>query len=181
TKLAKKYGIATPYTSYLVVPDAPMPVAGLHRNGDMGRGLGAGGGFALGGRGGTGGPAPAGLAPENGNAPAKKVADFAKENQKREGELAEKRNKFEDDQFAKLPRGGAQPGDRPQDGVGKALSEAKDQKAAYDQAREALRQRNVYFLHTDKLGVDLSCQMASLKSQSRLQQSALRSVGGRNC
>ena len=26
--LAKKYGIATPYTSFLVVPDAPMPVAG---------------------------------------------------------------------------------------------------------------------------------------------------------
>src|SRR6202011_391395 len=25
--LAKKYGIATPYTSYLVVPDAPIPVA----------------------------------------------------------------------------------------------------------------------------------------------------------
>ena len=25
--LAKKYGIATPYTSYLIVPDAPMPVA----------------------------------------------------------------------------------------------------------------------------------------------------------
>ena len=25
--LAKKYGITTPYTSYLVVPDAPMPVA----------------------------------------------------------------------------------------------------------------------------------------------------------
>src|SRR5262249_41434071 len=24
--LAKKYGIATPYTSYLIVPDAPMPV-----------------------------------------------------------------------------------------------------------------------------------------------------------
>ena len=27
--LAKKYGIATPYTSYLVVPDAPVPVAQL--------------------------------------------------------------------------------------------------------------------------------------------------------
>src|SRR5207245_1619621 len=24
--LAKKYGIATPYTSYLIVPDAPVPV-----------------------------------------------------------------------------------------------------------------------------------------------------------
>ena len=25
--LAKRYGITTPYTSYLVVPDGPMPVA----------------------------------------------------------------------------------------------------------------------------------------------------------
>src|SRR5262249_57213739 len=31
--LAKKYGIATPYTSYLVVPDAPVPVAGLPMGG----------------------------------------------------------------------------------------------------------------------------------------------------
>src|SRR5205085_11158157 len=26
--LAKKYGITTPYTSYLIVPDGPVPVAG---------------------------------------------------------------------------------------------------------------------------------------------------------
>src|SRR5262249_60161544 len=26
--LAKRYGITTPYTSYLIVPDAPIPVAG---------------------------------------------------------------------------------------------------------------------------------------------------------
>src|SRR5262249_47266005 len=31
--LAKKYGIATPDTSYLVVPDAPVPVAGLPMGG----------------------------------------------------------------------------------------------------------------------------------------------------
>jgi Ca-activated chloride channel family protein len=35
TGLAKRYGIATPYTSYLIVPDAPVPVAG-------GRGFGGG-------------------------------------------------------------------------------------------------------------------------------------------
>src|SRR5205085_9465120 len=31
TALAKKYGIATPYTSYLIVPDAPAAVASLGR------------------------------------------------------------------------------------------------------------------------------------------------------
>src|SRR2546430_6957732 len=28
TALAKKYGITTPYTSWLIVPDGPVPVAG---------------------------------------------------------------------------------------------------------------------------------------------------------
>ncbi|HEY2785982.1 MAG TPA: VIT domain-containing protein [Fimbriiglobus sp.] len=44
-KLARRYGIATPYTSYLVVPDAAMPVArpgGLPRGGGIGAGFGGG-------------------------------------------------------------------------------------------------------------------------------------------
>src|SRR5207253_1282184 len=47
--LAKKYGIATPYTSYLIVPDAPVPVAGRPIDaggpGGYGMGGGMGGGF----------------------------------------------------------------------------------------------------------------------------------------
>jgi Ca-activated chloride channel family protein len=34
--LAKKYGITTPYTSYLIVPDMPLPVAGHIRKGGRG-------------------------------------------------------------------------------------------------------------------------------------------------
>src|SRR5216683_2612628 len=41
--LAKKYGIATPYTSYLIVPDAPMPVVNAARNGGGLGGFGVGG------------------------------------------------------------------------------------------------------------------------------------------
>jgi Ca-activated chloride channel family protein len=41
--LAKKYGIATPYTSYLVVPDAPVPVAALPAPQPKGRGPAADG------------------------------------------------------------------------------------------------------------------------------------------
>src|SRR5205814_8559364 len=37
--LAKKYGIATPYTSYLIVPDGPVPLAG---GGAMRGGMGGG-------------------------------------------------------------------------------------------------------------------------------------------
>lgn len=69
--LAKKYGIATPYTSYLVVPDAPVPVASLPAPkgdatksglaqgpaGPFGGGVPGGSGF-MGGFGGGGGLAP---------------------------------------------------------------------------------------------------------------------------
>lgn len=58
--LAKKYGIATPYTSYLVVPDAPVPVASAPmlrttvtpKDGTGLSGIPAGGGFS----GGAGAP-----------------------------------------------------------------------------------------------------------------------------
>jgi Ca-activated chloride channel family protein len=71
--LAKKYGIATPYTSYLVVPDAPVPVAalpapvpGFHRPAADGRGAAGttaptGGGFGGGPGLGTGAPGGAGF------------------------------------------------------------------------------------------------------------------------
>lgn len=69
--LAKKYGIATPYTSYLVVPDAPVPVASTPApkgdptkagvahgpGGPFGGGTPGGSGF-MGGFGGGGGFAP---------------------------------------------------------------------------------------------------------------------------
>src|SRR5260370_45409 len=44
TSLAKKYGITTPYTSYLIVPDGPMPVfGGANGQGAGGFGLSGGG------------------------------------------------------------------------------------------------------------------------------------------
>ena len=82
--LAKKYGITTPYTSYLIVPDGVMPVAK-----GPGRGLGAGGPMPA-------AEAPAALAPTSGATTARPVLDFVKEGEKgdkfferREG-LAEK-------------------------------------------------------------------------------------------
>jgi len=65
--LAKKYGIATPYTSYLVVPDAPVPVASAStarfylgsEGAPDGRSVGAGRPAGAGAAGGA--PAPGGL------------------------------------------------------------------------------------------------------------------------
>jgi Ca-activated chloride channel family protein len=182
TKLAKKYGIATPYTSYLVVPDAPMPVAGRRGAGPGGPGF-AGNGTQRGGGGlgMPGGGAPAGLAPSAPGQEFKKVAEFAKENQRREGELAEKRDKSLDENLSKAIAGKPESSQGWQDGAARAALEGKNQKDSYDLARQALRDRNIRSLQVDKLGVDLSCQVNDLKGQSRLQQTALRSVGNRNC
>ncbi len=151
--LAKKYGITTPYTSYLIVPDAPMPVV----NRDPER------------------PRPAASAPPPGLAPATPggattpVLDFAKRNQDKPGDLAVNRGKFEDDRLGKA------------DGKGGAEGEAKSKKDAFDEAREALRRRQYAHVQTGKLGVDLSVQTCNLKNQLRLEQTALRQVYGRNC
>jgi Ca-activated chloride channel family protein len=180
--LAKKYGIATPYTSYLVVPDAPVPVArggqGMH------------GGFG-GGPGGMNKPAATGVPP---TAPAlyplggatsapMKVAEFAKKAQEKEGDLEKNRGKFEDGVFSKMKEDGKggdkrQGGDRGEAG---ALRAAKEQKDAFDKARAALARRLQTEVQTGKLGVDLSVQSNNLRAQDRLTQTALRQVAGRNC
>jgi Ca-activated chloride channel family protein len=187
--LAKKYGITTPYTSYLIVPDGPLPVAGgvggpghssLLRGGvnpyyrafpvTAGGTTGAfGGGYAL---------PPAGLAlPTAPGAPAgaaKPVSEFAKEMQGRDGDLARNREKLEEralDLGAKEAKGE----------LLKSLDDAKQKKAAYDQARDAIAGRRYAEVQAGQLGVDLSVQMNNLRNQSRLEYRALRNVAGRNC
>jgi Ca-activated chloride channel family protein len=166
--LAKKYGIATPYTSYLVVPDAPVPVV-----------RGGGGGLRL-----PMGPQgralpPAALRPRGGaKGAAVKVADFARQAQGKgkDGELARKRARLEEDRFKEMPK------DRnATKGEVKALEAAREQKKAYDKARIALARRLNSEVQAGKLGVDLSVQANNLRAQYRLSQTALRQANGRNC
>jgi Ca-activated chloride channel family protein len=192
--LAKKYGIATPYTSYLIVPDAPMPVVKTPANGAAGKpnvrfnvynhGWGAGG------AGGAPGPVPAGLVPgtaaPTSAAAQLKVLEFAKQNQVKMGDLGRARGGFEDEKLKRLPADDRK-GD-PKDGKGEAdkdaltvLRAAKEQKASYDQARRELAQRRLDAVQTGTLGVNLSVQGNNLRSQSRLTLTALRNAGGRNC
>jgi Ca-activated chloride channel family protein len=165
--LAKKYGIATPYTSYLVVPDGPLPVAGA----------GAGGGR-------PGLPdvsfnSPAGAAPPPvlvtaGDKP-KSVEEFARENQKKPGELGQKRGEFEQKELDKATKG---EGGKDETRV---LKEALERKTAYDAACDALKRRDAGAVQTGKLGVDLSCQTQNLRNQCQLERTASRQVYGRNC
>jgi Ca-activated chloride channel family protein len=162
TALAKKYGIATPYTSWLIMPDAPVPVAGPAAKGGQVLNIVNG--------------VPAGLAPPQAGASMKRVTDFAKENQTKPGELADNRGKSEDQKLAKLPQSG-----KGLQGAEKAQFEAKGAKEAFDQAKLSFARNQQRQLQVDRLGVEYSMACNSLKWQSRQQQTALKRVANRNC
>jgi Ca-activated chloride channel homolog len=204
--LARKYGIATPYTSHLIVPDAAMPVAGPPRNvggrvvsgpmggggfGGFGPGMGGpgipGGGFGGGGLGGFGGGiagTPGGLAPAGTAAKPKTVAEFARENQSKPGDAASKRGGYEDDRLKKeaeaLAKGGADKDvnlRRVMDGI----NQARDQKAALDEAKKQFDGRQYRNTQAGKLGVDLSVANNSLRNQERMAACANVTCNGRQC
>jgi Ca-activated chloride channel family protein len=173
--LAKKYGITTPYTSWLIVPDGPLPVVGPPPGirpprlpMPFPRGGAGAGGF---------GAVPEALKPAAPGAEPTNVLDFAKRVQEKPGDVAANRGKLEDDRYRKVPDA---KGDE-KDGELRALQEAKDKKAAYDQARQALARRQQGEVQSGKLGVDLSVQMNNLRNQTRLEYTAQRNVYGRNC
>jgi Ca-activated chloride channel family protein len=180
--LAKRYGITTPYTSYLIVPDGPVPVAGRN-NGKGGKpdvsfhlGNGIGGGF--GGAGFMPGATPPALNKPGGgptSAPVP-VADFAKQAQAKAGDGAQTRANLAVTELEKLKRVDAK-GDR--DIL--SLKEAQARFYAYNQAKDALSQGKRGEVQAGKLGVDLSCATNELRTQCQLTQNALRRVGTRNC
>ncbi len=169
--LAKKYGITTPYTSWLIVPDAAVPVVGFD-----GRGGGAGGPVAAG-RPGFG--VPAGLMPAGpGNAPVP-VNEFLKRAGGKDGtDLAGTRDRIDSEKFrqGEDDKGSGKPG-----GEGKALADAKNKKEAFDEARMLFLRGDNRQTQAGKLGVDLSERTNVLRNQARLERTALRNVAGRNC
>lgn len=196
-KLAKKYGIATPYTSYLVVPDGPMPMsrpALTFGAGGPPPGAGMGGGFgaAVGGR--AGGMPPPALLPGRpggglprevaGGGPAGAgkpgtVADFAKREAESKGDVGQSRGGMQkalvDDELKRIPA------DRRNDAYADALMKAKEQNENLDKAAQNYRDRNLAGNQQGKLGVDLAEASSGLRSQDRLTQTASRAVNGRNC
>ncbi|HEV3084389.1 MAG TPA: VIT domain-containing protein [Gemmataceae bacterium] len=186
--LAKKYGIATPYTSYLVVPDGPVPVARAGAMPNVGFGAGGpssgfnggfGGGLGLGGAGAMRG-ANSSAGGKTLSAPT--VMDLARAAQSKPGELSESRAKLEDAKqqmvTEHLKDGAAKGGDAMYLG---ALREAGAKKRAYDEAHHFFLQRDKEKVQGGQLGVDLSVDANNLRNQSRLTQTALRQVAGRNC
>jgi Ca-activated chloride channel family protein len=190
--LAKKYGIATPYTSYLIVPDGPVPVASADRPRGPGRpaitagptnlslGTGFGGGIAGGSpayRGHNGVP-PQGAAAST----MPKLIDYAKAAQSKPGDLAANRGKLGETllQLAEQEVKGEGKDDKSRFYF-RALKEAAEQKKTYDEARQAFALRRADAVQAGKLGVDLSIQSNNLRNQSQLTPTALKNVAGRNC
>jgi Ca-activated chloride channel family protein len=192
--LAKKYAIATPYTSHLIVPDAPMPVAGGRAGTDgvhfYARGMnlpgapGMSNGSGIGGGGGFGGMKPEGLTrgvggPTSTAAPAK-VIDFAKANQSKPGDVNQSRGGYFDKRVAEELEKERSGQDRNNVRL-RALEEMADKKKAYDEAKDALAQRRYRETQAGKMGVDLSIAANSMRNQDRLAVCAQLQCNGRNC
>ncbi|MFO0876921.1 MAG: VIT domain-containing protein [Gemmataceae bacterium] len=167
--LAKKYGITTPYTSYLIVPDGPIPTAPVGGPRPVplagGGGLPVPPGLLLGGVGGGGAGRPA-----SGPA-AKPVLDLAKNSM---DERIKKRESLADGEL----RGEG----KEKDGKGiSSRSAAIDRKDDYDRARELFARRDKNGLTTGKFGVDLTLQMRGLREATRTERAAVKTVAGRTC
>ena len=172
TALAKKYGIATPYTSYLVVPDAPMPVVNLGKPAD---------GTAF-------GAAPPGLAAAPGGPGAGKpqaVGDFAKELAKKQepGKAGEGigggrgvvQDRILNEQLEKMSS------EQRKGAYADALNRAKGEAKSFDDANKNYKDKRLFDNQTGRLGVDLAQASQSLRSQERLTQTANKQLLGRNC
>ena len=156
TKLAKKYGITTPYTSYLVVPDhvsypIHRPVPGYPTP-------------KL--------PVPFGLLPSSGGDENRKVLEFARENQSRPGQLAEGRATAAEKAFEFAGIAGA-PG-------AEQLKKAMDAKGDLDRAKDALRRRDQNAVQGGKMGVDLSVQNQNFRDQITVSETAIKQISGRS-
>ncbi len=174
--IAKKYGIATPYTSYLVVPDGPMPVVPPTRP--------------------PGGPHPAplpgpisGAFPPGGGAtwgaaPAVRAEAFAKglPGDAKGGGLGAARGAWTDRNASQLldelkkAKDGAE-----KESAVRELRKLQDQKGTWDSANTALKGRNAYAYQGGKLGVDLSLSANYLRQQDKVSLTANRQAAGRNC
>jgi Ca-activated chloride channel family protein len=174
--LAKRYGITTPYTSYLIVPDGPVPVirrGGVNRP-DVHFELG-GAGYGMGG-GNLPGAAPPALRGPAGNASAPaSVADFARSVQGTSKDGAKARQAY----AAQVLQKAAQLDDKGDRAI-LSLKEAERKMSTLQAAHESLRRGLREQVQEGRMGVDLSVDTNNLRNQSQLSQNAQRRVGNRN-
>ena len=179
--LSKRFGITTPYTSYLIMPDAPADL--------VSRGFGSRGGGGFGGGGGR--PmgrlntmsVPLALGDESDGVAQKKVADLAKQIHSADGGLAANRNRLQDESFSRfdskeLPATALSGADQ---SVANSFFEAKKRKSSLDLARRNYQNGRWAQNQILSLGVELSESTRSLKCQQQLVAKAVKKVGNRSC
>ena len=171
-RLAQNYGITTPYTSYLIMPDAPIEVASAGTTGPVAR---------MNHR-----VSPAALAPPGGfggGGSQAKVEDFARKVQTKRGELAKYRGAFQDRNFADLDKKAAQKPNatRAENEARRRLADAQRLKGTLDLAYGNFRSGQWRANQVQQLGVELSVCTNNLKCQTQLNTTALRRVANRNC
>jgi Ca-activated chloride channel family protein len=188
-RLAKGYGITTPYTSYLIVPDVPLQVAAAGLGDPSGRRAhrsvppalaGGGGGFGNGqGQG------------EGKGQPQEKLEDFAKKIQSDLGDLAKGRDEFQTRALDRLTRADDNESESRPAADSKIaayelaarmqLADAKRFKTALEKAKYNYQRGQLRSNQTGKLGVDLAQSTDGLKRQSQVQATAIRKVANRRC
>lgn len=182
--LAKKYGIATPYTSYLVVPDGPLPVIpppGRRppRWGDFPPGgpipLGAAPEIAIG-PGGTGGSGAGGAKPKSAAEIARQVASQAAM-APGEKSLALQRGAIQQALLTEELKNLS--ADKRREQYARALEKAQVDMKANQDALANLRSGQLHQNQQGKLGVDLAEASNNLRNQSRLSLTATRMANSR--
>ncbi|MBM3994800.1 MAG: VWA domain-containing protein [Planctomycetes bacterium] len=170
--LAKRYGITTPYTSYLLVPDAPPP-------GPVGGGGGGGNRpFAKGKKGGPSDAPPALLPGPGGFGSTTKptspipLADLAKQLDPKI-DINTARGQLEDSRL----KNDAEKGDAKDK---KAAKETLEQQSALQKAQAAFNSRRLGEVQNGKLGVDFAVQNNALRFEQQLRNTASRFVQNRN-
>jgi Ca-activated chloride channel family protein len=174
--LAKRYGIATPYTSYLVVPDGPLPVVPPTRP-PIGRPVPfpspvpgpIGATFGL----------PPGLSAAPGGAPMR-VEEFARNNTDREGAALGRNRGFQYEQELKKAEDALKEERDPakRAAYAKDIKTWREQKQQQDDANRALKGDKSGY-QSGRLGVDLAQNSCSLRTQDRLSLTANRNANGR--
>ncbi len=169
--LAKRYGITTPYTSWLIVPDGAVPVAAPGRRGrvpdvrlnaeTLSKPTTA---------------LPPALTAPGRNAPPVTVEFYARTASTSSGGFSTSRVDYEQKRYADAPKV-EKGGDKDET---KNLKEAEATLKNQFQALDAFDKRRQEEVQTGKLGVDLSLQTDGLRNQSQLTNTANRFVQGRN-
>ncbi|MBI2803552.1 MAG: VWA domain-containing protein [Planctomycetes bacterium] len=167
-QLAKRYGIATPYTSYLLVPDGPLPPIVRGPGGPINPGL----------------PRPVPRALKGGGfgkagGPAQKLEDFAKALPTAGapfgggGGIGAGRLQQEADRLHEQAKRG--------DGKAKKdANEALAQQSALQKAQAAFSRRQLYDVQNGRLGVDFAVRNNALRFQNQQSNTASRNVQKRN-